>query len=372
MELNHVLTALQYLNTPNFLQGQALETDRDFGHIFRKAKIECGLQGVYVLNGSSFEKSRGSVPVVYVCEATTEADARRIHQQVWNQNIVPFLLVVSRGWVRLYPGFRYQRDPEGRLPQEVLPVLQDFNRITAHLRAIQALSIDTGIVWTELGHAVTPEKRVDWQLLENLRALDRWLQQDGVKDPRLSHAMIGKFVYLRYLRQRDILSDKRLSEEWQIDPASVFGQNATLTSFIKLVDHVDIWLNGSVFPLSANRIREFGAERLRKVASVFHGEHVASGQLPLFDVYDFSLIPIETLSVIYEQFLHATSHPSGGSEGEARGAYYTPVPLVNFMLDQLDSRSPLQVGMRVLDASCGSGAFLVPVSYTHLDVYKRQ
>ncbi len=68
MELNDVLTALEYRGSPNFLQGQSLEADRDFGHIFRKAKIECGLQGVYVLNGSSFEKSRGTVPVVYVCK----------------------------------------------------------------------------------------------------------------------------------------------------------------------------------------------------------------------------------------------------------------------------------------------------------------
>jgi methylase of polypeptide subunit release factors len=122
---------------------------------------------------------------------------------------------------------------------------------------------------------------------------------------------------------------------------------------------VDEWLNGSVFPISANKIKEFGADRLRKMASVFRGEEAMSGQLPLFDIYDFSFIPIETLSVIYEQFLHSTVRPSGKSEGRVKGAYYTPVPLVNFMLDKLDSRKPLQPGMRVLDLSCGSGAFLV-------------
>jgi hypothetical protein len=91
------------------------------------------------------------------------------------------------------------------------------------------------------------------------------------------------------------------------------------------------------------------------------GEQTQSGQLPLpsFDIYDFSFIPIETLSVIYEQFLHETLNQSGESEGEARGAYYTPVPLVNFMLDKLDARMPLEREMRVLDPSCGSGAFLV-------------
>jgi len=215
-----------------------------------------------------------------------------------------------------------------------------------------------GLVWRELGSAVTPDRRVDWQLLNNLNALDRWLEQDGVTDRRLAHAMVGKFVYLQYLRQRDILSDNRLAG-WEIDPGGVFGHNAKMTVFLDLVRHVDEWLNGSVFPLSQQKIREFGAERLRKVASVFHGADALSGQLPLFDIYDFSFIPIETLSVIYEQFLHAIIDSSGTSEGQTRGAYYTPVPLVNYMLDRLDTRQPLKPGMRVLDASCGSGAFLV-------------
>jgi hypothetical protein len=72
-----------------------------------------------------------------------------------------------------------------------------------------------------------------------------------------------------------------------------------------------------------------------------------------FDRYDFSHIPIETLSVIYEQFLHAEGR------GKREGAYYTPIPVVNFILEELDGQLPLRAGMRVFDASCGSGAFLV-------------
>jgi hypothetical protein len=358
MQLNDILNSLQYCDSPNFLQQRDLESDRDFGHIFRKAQADCRLQGAYVLNGAAYEKSRGSVPVVYVCEADSETEAREIHRKVWNQNVVPFLLVVSRGWVRLYPGFRYERELKGDALQGALQVLDDFSQIATRLSAIRAGSVDSGTVWRELGDAVTPEKRVDWKLLENLRELDDWLRGEGVNDRRLSHALIGKFVYFYYLRQRKILSDARLSK-WGIDPANIFSHTAKLNAFVELVNHVDEWLNGSVFPLSATKIREFGAEKLRKIASVFQGEQAESGQLPLFDIYDFSFIPIETLSVIYEQFLHATIHPSGKSEGETRGAYYTPVPLVNFMLDRLDSRKPLEPGMRVLDPSCGSGAFLV-------------
>jgi hypothetical protein len=259
--------------------------------------------------------------------------------------------------VRLYPGFRYA-DHAGDDPNlGALRAINDFRQVAAELAPIRGDAIDSGALWKEWGSHVTPESRVDWRLLKNLRALDDWLCEHGVENRALSHSMIGKFVYLRYLRQRNILSDAKL-KEWDISYDEAFGQHARLGTFAELVQRLDEWLNGSVFPLSRAKIQEFGAERLRTVASVFQGG-TAQGQLPLFDIYDFSLIPIETLSVIYEQFLHATHHPSAKSEGAARGAYYTPVPVVNFMVDRLDSHKLLTPGMRVLDPACGSGAFLV-------------
>ncbi|HUZ97158.1 MAG TPA: N-6 DNA methylase [Edaphobacter sp.] len=265
---------------------------------------------------------------------------------------------MSPGWIRLYPGFRYDDDKSNDPNVGALHAINDFRRAATVLGSLRSEAVDSGAVWDAWGGYVTPESRVDWRLLEALRTLDEWLCNNGVKDRALSHAMIGKCVYLRYLRQRKILSDTKLNKEWSLSYDEAFGHRARLSTFIELVERLDEWLNGSVFPLSPDKIREFGAERLRKVASVFHGGTV-EGQLPLFDMYDFSLIPIETLSVIYEQFLHATHHPSAKSQGAARGAYYTPVPLVNFIVDRLDSRKPLGPGMRVLDPACGSGAFLV-------------
>src|SRR5271157_1223458 len=357
MNLETVLGALQYTASPNYRSGDALGLDPNYGHILRMAQQACDLQGVYTLRGSVYDPSQSDVPVIYVCRADSEQKAREIHRKVWNQNVVPFLLVVSPGWVRLYPGFRYD-DHAGDDPRlGALRAIDDFGQVAAALAPIRRDAVDSSAVWKEWGSHVTPESRVDWRLLKNLRSLDDWLSENGLEDRALSHSMIGKFVYLRYLRQRNILSDAKL-KEWDISYDEAFGQHARLSTFSELVQRIDEWLNGSVFPLSRTKIQEFGAERLRRVASVFQGG-TADGQLPLFDIYDFSLIPIETLSVIYEQFLHATHHPSAKSEGAARGAYYTPVPVVNFMVDRLNSHNPLRPGMRVLDPACGSGAFLV-------------
>src|SRR5260370_34316908 len=68
--------------------------------------------------------------------------------------------------------------------------------------------------------------------------------------------------------------------------------------------------------------------------------------------------------MIYERFLHLPEKPAADeddepSEGRKAGAYYTPIPVVNYMLAEMDRRRRLQRGVRVFDPSCGSGAFLV-------------
>jgi hypothetical protein len=360
MELEAVLKTLEYHQSSGYLSGSDLDSDPDYAHIFRKAKRDCSLHGAFILRSSEFGAGRGSIPVVYVCTAKTEPDALRIHRLVWNQNIVPFLIVISPAAVRLYPGFSYSQ-PSGPDPDPdagALRALKSFADVAPALGGLNADAIHSGEIWRQWGTAVTPETRVDWQLLGSLEKLDGWLRTSGVEDRLLAHAVIGKFVYLHYLRERTILSDRKF-EEWGIAPGEVFGRGLRLRSFKRLLESLDTWLNGSVFPIPDRNLAEFGEERLRQVAAVFQGDTI-DGQLHLdFPAYDFSFIPIETLSVIYQQFLHSTESEGGASAGDARGAYYTPVPVVNLMLDRLDAVRPLGAGMRVLDPSCGSGAFLV-------------
>ncbi|MCH8314824.1 MAG: N-6 DNA methylase [Planctomycetes bacterium] len=182
---------------------------------------------------------------------------------------------------------------------------------------------------------------------------------------KTSHALIGKYVYLHYLRDRDILSTKKLAK-FGVDRSSVFGHKATIDGLQAVVEHLDEWLNGSVFPLQFSGKNAPTEKHLRCVAGVFSGDEVSEigdRQLSLdFEAYDFSHIPIETLSVVYEQFLHAPDKPNKSnksSRGRKLRAYYTPIPVVNLMLAELEERRPLKKGMRVFDPSCGSGAFLV-------------
>ncbi len=61
------------------------------------------------------------------------------------------------------------------------------------------------------GAGLILKDRVDWKLLGELRVLDNWLQDTGGLDKGVAHALIGKYVYLQYLKDRDILSGRKLA-----------------------------------------------------------------------------------------------------------------------------------------------------------------
>ncbi|WP_433500205.1 N-6 DNA methylase [Sphaerimonospora sp. CA-214678] len=101
-----------------------------------------------------------------------------------------------------------------------------------------------------------------------------------------------------------------------------------------------------------------GAGRRDVVANVFRGvvNRMESGYL-LRDVLDRvsglhfdSSEEIYTLSHLYESMLREMRDAAGDS-----GEFYTPRPVVKFMVDALDP----QIGEVVLDPACGTGGFLV-------------
>jgi N-6 DNA Methylase len=323
---------------------------------FGQKPSEVRFDGAYVL-----QRDRGepAVPAVYVIHTDDEATARRIHQFVWNQNQAPFLILESPASVRVYPGFAYSRTHDNPL----FSVARDAVELYTRLEAFRASSIDDGQLWEQWGHAVNPSRRVDEILLADLASLDELLQSRML--PRaVSHGLIGKYVYLRYLRDRDILSDKKL-QKWGLEHKDLFTRKARLSSFLKVNAELQEWLNGSVFA-TGGPLPDFDEGQLRLVAGVFFGDSPLSGrkvQQSLFDVYDFSHISIETLSCVYEQFLHDSKGNSlenaGASRGKTLGAYYTPLPLAEFVIAELNNRRALKPGVTVLDSACGSGVFLV-------------
>lgn len=105
--------------------------------------------------------------------------------------------------------------------------------------------------------------------------------------------------------------------------------------------------------------------------------------------YEFSVLPLEILGQVYEQFLGkvirlTTGHRAKVEEKpevkKAGGVYYTPSYIVDYIVSQTivkqtEGKTPRQISkFRFLDPACGSGSFLLGIygyllNY-HLDWYK--
>ncbi|RLC79174.1 MAG: restriction endonuclease subunit M [Chloroflexi bacterium] len=102
--------------------------------------------------------------------------------------------------------------------------------------------------------------------------------------------------------------------------------------------------------------------------------------------YEFSVLPVEILGQVYEQFLGKVIRLTAGHRAKveekpevkkAGGVYYTPSYIVDYIVSQtvgklVQGKTPRQISkLRVLDPACGSGSFLLG-AYQYLLDYHRQ
>src|SRR4051812_6614345 len=106
----------------------------------RKAKETSGLQGVYLIRDS---EGRNNIPILFVCRAETEKEARDFHRNVWNLNLVPYVVIETPTRIRVYQGFCYDAENKQDLAF-VDAAINDIAEILDRLEAFCAESIDAG------------------------------------------------------------------------------------------------------------------------------------------------------------------------------------------------------------------------------------
>jgi len=155
--------------------------------------------------------------------------------------------------------------------------------------------------------------------------------------------------YQKYLPQSksyfDILDDK----------------NATYNLFATL----DESFNGNLFPVSAGEKKAVDESHLKLVKDCFWDGQKGTGRLFRWRAFDFSIIPIELVSEIYEEFLKTEK---GEEQVSKDGSFYTPLSLVEFILNEKlpwADKENTDYNLKIIDPACGSGIFLVE-SYRRL------
>lgn len=366
LAFDELVAELGYKDSPHYYT-QVSDFGPETAHLFRAAQ-EIGVVGTYVIQTSP---NKGHIlpaqPVVYIAdvqetdENAVQLKVKEIHRGLWNLCFAPFIILKLPHQIRIYTGFNYSEVEEDTGLLE--PPIVDKSQLPQLIKNFSATAIDKGQVWKAYANQIQSNQRVDQHLLTNLRNLGNLLKNDGLH-PETANALIGKYVFLSYLRERNILSDTWLARQ-SIAPESIFSHQATRSSLKQLIEALRDF-NGKIFPI------DFADDSLQDkhiswVAATFKGdepskENTELWQLHLgFKAYDFRYIPVETLSAIYEQFLVSENE----KVKQEQGVVYTPEFLADYLLSEVASVKPLQKGMKILDPACGSGIFLV-LAYRHL------
>ena len=298
-------------------------------------------------------------PLVYfkLAKRSTPEFIRKLHQQFWNHGGAPVLVLVTEDRVHVYSGMT--RPSSAVVAGADLPSLvTSLDRVAKVLQKF-LVSVESGEFFRQYRRSFNPAHRVDRDLLDNLR--DTREKLDGVTrkhiPPPVLDALLCRLVFTCYLFDRDVIGESYLAglgirkATHLRDVLGVQPRENAKNILYRLFRKLGEDFNGDLFSddLAAEEklIQDLHIETLD---DFFKGTAVRTGQRSFWP-YDFGIIPIETISAIYEWFLKASD--------EKAGAFYTPRFLAEVVLDMALENIGTLLGKRFLDPACGAGIFLV-------------
>jgi N-6 DNA Methylase len=326
-----------------------------YAHYLQQAWAELSLAGVLCVDGR---------PMVYLCEAkrfTTEQ--KRAHQRfVWNQGLVPLLVLLTPGQVEVHSGVRKPLNPEASDDTPDTTLISDLGNITRALECAKFVrSVETGQFFQDRRDYFLPSEAVDRCLVRNLVQAALRLKEEGWKLDR-AHALLGRVLFVSFLHQRGFIKPQHFPLQAKSLLDIVKGRAVEEIKHLLygeggLFQVLKLEFNGTMFDAALDaEARDIRKPHLDILADFLGGAEMESSQLTMFSDYDFRVIPVETISAIYEEFMKEEDLKRKHEEG----AFYTPRHLAETALHiAIEDRYAEAAAWRVLDPACGSGIFLV-------------
>lgn len=293
-----------------------------------------------------------------------------IHKKIWNYKKVLFLYIYSETEIRIYncsekpliktqKNFDYENELKNLELGRYTPA--DKNQLEELSNLFSRISIDSGIIWTLeetkfIRDKINLQRRVDKYLVESLVNTAEQLEYQGL-EINFIHKIILRSLFLLYLEDRGA-TDEKLYSQILKGAESYFDILNDAKATNKLYQRLEEDFNGNIFTL--DKTEKISNKQLQLIKKCFISGNDNTPQAQLFEdwrLFDFSIIQIELLSEIYENFLFKTD-----PELKKRtGIYYTPPSLVEFILNEKlpINKDEKEYNIKVLDPSCGSGIFLV-------------
>lgn len=281
---------------------------------------------------------------------------QEIHKKIWSFDQSPLAFILKDGDIEIYNAFAYEKKRKRleqiKLKDEQLDQLFSF------------WNLQSGSAWEwlqkEYYKDTIKKKRVNQKLFDNIKEVrEKLIIGEGFTDDE-ANTLILRLIFVRYLIDRNV----KLPEEFitgntiierRMSFIELIGRPRILNRFFEELNHK---FNGVLF----KDVRfELSKEQALTLSDVFSGEVLQAGSLFygsefFFEIFDFSIIPVELISGIYESLIDPETR-------KLNAAVYTPSFLVEYILTEtvgkfLDKNSE-NVECKIFDPSVGSGIFLV-------------
>ena len=275
-------------------------------------------------------------------DAERKARLAQIRQKIWNQNLASVVIVVRQQDLHAYSVQKGGNDK---------PAVLRLDDATS-TGSWSALEFGTDGVQERLPEWFKPEHRVDRRLLVNLGEAIRKLQDQGI-DEATAQALMAQAIFVSYLEHRRIVSDEYRAKH-KVRKLRDLVRDHDASGIEKLLRQLKKDFNGDfLIPDHQSDAVEIWAKLEESSLGVFadflSDVDVVGGQGSFWH-YDFSEIPVELISGIYETFL--------AERQKSLGAYYTPRYLAVLAVKHAFEGFADISALKVFDGACGSGIFL--------------
>ncbi len=301
-------------------------------------------------------------------------DIQRTRRSLWNLGATTLLIVERLNKIEMYSTLATpvkDEDNTGFISKETIDFLE-LGVITAQIQRF-VRRLETGAIYRDHEYLFNPRAAVDRFLLENLKVASDLLCPDKTGDGyRRAHALIGRFLFSCYLLDRGIIGPgylQRCKLPLVSDMLDFLGIPNAADCLNSLFAVLQRDFNGSLFGNQLDAPIVDG--EVRVLRRLLAGDNLRSGHQSLFKLYDFSFIPVELISSIYQEFLGAEANadaedkliPINAAKKKGRqrasGAYYTPPRVAELAIDIATDGWDTLLDKQCLDPACGSGIFLV-------------
>ena len=319
-------------------------------HVARRAFDLLELDGVLCTDNA---------PLVYFkqVERIDNAEIARLHRTFWNHGGAPVLALITPNEVHIYSGL-VRPVAAAESSQRIPAFVEMLERASSELKTFLP-SVESGEFLRRHPRSFDLSHRVDRDLLENLQETrDKLLFMSAENmDTDALDALLCRLVFACYLFDRDVIGDRYMEQhglpkaEHLSDILGLLPRTKAKEHLYRLFDRLGIDFDGDLFSDDLESEASLvSASHIECLDEFFRATDAVTGQRSFWP-YDFSAIPVETISAIYERFLKAPE--------QRKGAFYTPRFLAELILDIALSATSSLIKRRYLDPACGSGIFLV-------------